>query len=133
MLTCLTPALYTDENGNEVENWSDPEVGLHAQTKSGEVLKVVVPKDCLIIQIGEALEIKTGGFIKALPHTVIPFRARKDEDKKYAGKLSRNSMAVFIDPTHQNPLDLPRERSEKQLFECDTVQKLLTPKLQGRW
>lgn len=28
MLTCLTPALYTDSQGNEVD-WSDPAVGLH--------------------------------------------------------------------------------------------------------
>ena len=48
MLTCLTPALYTDHNGHEIE-WSDPETGLHGQTKSGEVVKVNVPKDCLII------------------------------------------------------------------------------------
>jgi hypothetical protein len=48
MLTCLTPALYTDHNGNEI-SWSDPAVGLHGQTKSGEVVKVNVPKDCMII------------------------------------------------------------------------------------
>ena len=32
-------------------------MGLHAQTKDGEVVKVQVPKDCLIIQIGEAMEV----------------------------------------------------------------------------
>ena len=79
MLTCLTPALYTDLNGNEV-NYSDPNVGLHGQTKDGNVIKVCVPKDCMIIQIGEALEVKTGGFIKALPHAVIPYKSRDSSD-----------------------------------------------------
>lgn len=104
MLTCLTPALYTDAKGNEID-WSDPSVGLHGQSRTGEVLKVNVPKDCLIIQIGEALEVKTGGFIKALPHTVVPYKNKSEG-------ISRNTMALFIDPFHDNSLDIPQERSE---------------------
>jgi isopenicillin N synthase-like dioxygenase len=91
MLTCLTPALYTDTQGREID-WSDPAVGLHGQTKSGEVVKVVVPKDCMILQIGEAMEVLTGGVIKALPHAVVPYKGKST--------ISRNSMALFIDPTH---------------------------------
>ncbi len=59
----------------------------------------------MIIQIGEALEVKTGGFIKALPHAVIPY-------KKKEHSISRNTMALFIDPFHENSLDIPVERSE---------------------
>ena len=111
MLTCLTPALYTDRHGNEI-SWSDPAVGLHGQTKTGEVVKVNVPKDCMIIQIGEAMEVLTGGVIKALPHAVVPL--------KHVGPgvspVSRNTMALFIDPTHQDELTIPMERNEDQLF-----------------
>lgn len=128
MLTCLTPALYTDSEGQEV-NYSDPNVGLHGQTKDGSVIKVCVPKDCMIIQIGEALEVKTGGLIKALPHAVIPYKRRDP----LQNPISRNSMALFIDPDHENRLDIPAERSESQLFQCDTTIGLLTPKLKGRW
>lgn len=125
MLTCLTPALYTNEQGEEIA-WSDPAVGLHAQTKDGEVVKVQVPKDCLIIQIGEAMEVLTGGVIKAIPHAVIPLRYRRGGPEVMI--VSRNSMALFIDPTHQDILDIPAERSVADLFQCcDTT--LLTPKL----
>lgn len=48
MLTCLTPALYTNSRGQEID-WSDPTVGLHGQTRNGEVVKVQVPKDCMIV------------------------------------------------------------------------------------
>jgi len=57
---------------------------------------VSVPKDCLIIQIGEAMEVLTGGVIKALPHAVIPLRYRGPQSEI----VSRNPMALFIDPTH---------------------------------
>lgn len=124
MLTCLTPALYTDSTGQEIE-WSDPAVGLHGQTKDGEVVKVRVPKDCMIVQIGEAMEVLTGGVIKALPHAVVPHRRQS--------LVSRNTMALFIDPTPGDALSIPPERSEKELFACDSTKGLLTPKLQGRW
>ena len=42
-------------------------------------------------------------------------------------------MALFIDPAHENALDIPSERSESQLFSCDNTMGLLTPKLEGRW
>ena len=59
----------------------------------------------MIVQIGEALEVKTGGFIKALPHAVVPYKQKEKS-------LSRNTMALFIDPSPQNTLDIPLERSE---------------------
>jgi hypothetical protein len=58
------------------------------------------------------MEVKTGGFIKALPHAVIPYNRRDPSEKL----ISRNSMALFIDPDHENLLDIPAERSESQLF-----------------
>ena len=119
MLTCLTPALYTNCKGEEID-WSDPESGLHAQTKSGEIVKLLVPKDCLIIQVGEAMEVLSGGLIKALPHSVIPAR-QKD--------ISRNAFAMFIDPVAQEVMAIPKERSEKELLETDNIFGLLTPKL----
>jgi hypothetical protein len=73
--------------------------------------------------------VKTGGFIKALPHAVIPYKPRDPSEKP----ISRNSMALFIDPDHENSLDIPVERSESQLFQSDTTIGLLTPKLKGRW
>jgi isopenicillin N synthase-like dioxygenase len=76
------------------------------------VIKINVPKHCIIVQIGEALEVKTGGLIKALPHAVIPYK-RSDPN---APVISRNSMALFIDPAPEKSLDIPVERSETELF-----------------
>jgi len=59
------------------------------------------------------MEVKTGGFIKALPHCVVPYKKGMNDSGE---EISRNSMALFIDPVHEHSLDLPRERSESQLF-----------------
>jgi isopenicillin N synthase-like dioxygenase len=58
------------------------------------------------------MEVLTGGLIKALPHAVIPNRGQEKI-------VSRNSMALFIDPAPQKSLEVPPERTEQELFQCD--------------
>ena len=58
------------------------------------------------------MEVKTGGFIKALPHAVVPHKPTTEGELR----VSRNSMALFIDPSPMNSLDIPLERNENQLF-----------------
>lgn len=78
-LTGLTPAMYLDEAGKEV----DPSQlqqhgaaaagsgGLFVMSRSGELVQVVgVPADHLIFQIGETAEIHSGGVLQATPHAV---------------------------------------------------------------
>jgi hypothetical protein len=47
VLSGLVPALYTDDNGNEI-SISDPHFGLYiTEAQSGEKIKFSFPKDCL--------------------------------------------------------------------------------------
>lgn len=78
-LTGLTPAMYLDEAGQEVDPSQLQQQGaaaagsggLFVLSRSGEVVQVVgVPADHLIFQIGETAEIHSGGVLQATPHAV---------------------------------------------------------------
>jgi hypothetical protein len=45
-LTGLTSALFLDENGTKAKV-SDPEAGLFAYSRKGEIFKIDIPEDCL--------------------------------------------------------------------------------------
>lgn len=40
------------------------------ETRDGEEIKVSIPSDCLGIQVGECLQIVSGGLLVATPHCV---------------------------------------------------------------
>ncbi len=74
-LTGLTPAMYLDEAGHEVDPGQLQQAavgsGLFVLSRSGELVQVVgVPADDLIFQIGETAEIHSGGVLQATPHAV---------------------------------------------------------------
>jgi len=74
-LTGLTPAMYLDEAGHEVDPGQLQQAavgsGLFVLSRSGELVQVVgVPADRLIFQIGETAEIHSGGVLQATPHAV---------------------------------------------------------------
>jgi isopenicillin N synthase-like dioxygenase len=79
---------------------SDPEVipspspasGLYIRTRGGDLTKVAIPVDSLAFQTGEALEIATGGKLRATPHCV---RVGASPDAK---KISRETFALFMQP-----------------------------------
>lgn len=74
-LTGLTPAMYLDEAGEEVEpsqlQGAVAGAGLFVLSRTGELVQVVgVPADHLIFQVGETAEIHSGGVLQATPHAV---------------------------------------------------------------
>lgn len=76
MLTGLCSAMYLqriDGDGasepKEVKAPS-PDAALFIHTRGGEVKKATIPADCLAFQTGEALELATGGRLRATPHLV---------------------------------------------------------------
>ncbi|KAF8898476.1 Clavaminate synthase-like protein [Infundibulicybe gibba] len=69
-----------------------PASGLYIRTRGGDLTKVSIPTDALAFQTGEALEIATGGKLRATPHCV---RVGTGEA---AEKISRETFALFMQP-----------------------------------
>ncbi|EAS33899.3 uncharacterized protein CIMG_04923 [Coccidioides immitis RS] len=104
-LTGLTSAMFVDEAANppgadpsrtfplpELGTSPDSNAGLYIRSRTGEVVKVNIPKDCLAFQTGEALELITKGKFKAVPHFV---RGAKTTGQ---ARIARNTLAVFTQP-----------------------------------
>lgn len=102
-LTGLTSAMFLDEAESpqdskktdilaELPQSPDPEAGLYISSRTGEVVKVNIPKDCLAFQTGEALQLITRGKFRAVPHFV---KGAKCPPGK---KIARNTLAVFTQP-----------------------------------
>ena len=66
--------------------------GLYIRSRGGNLTKVSIPLDCLAFQTGEALELATGGKLRATPHCV---RVGAGQD---AEKISRETFALFMQP-----------------------------------
>lgn len=69
-----------------------PSSGLYIRTRGGDLTKVSIPQDCLAFQTGEALEVATGGKLRATPHCV---RVGSNAD---AANISRETFALFMQP-----------------------------------
>jgi isopenicillin N synthase-like dioxygenase len=60
--------------------------------------QIAIPANCLAFQLGESSQILSGGILEATPHCV------------RGGSLvnvSRNTMAVFMGPEHQELMKVP--------------------------
>ncbi|KAI6153344.1 Clavaminate synthase-like protein [Pisolithus tinctorius] len=97
LLTGLCAAVFLreeDDGQPSVVPSPSPESGLYIRTRGGELTKVSIPDDCLAFQTGEALELVTGGRLRATPHCV-----------RVGGsceRISRETFALFMQPdTHQ--------------------------------
>uniref|UniRef100_A0A093UTE5 Lysine--tRNA ligase n=1 Tax=Talaromyces marneffei PM1 TaxID=1077442 RepID=A0A093UTE5_TALMA len=102
-LTGLTSAMFVDEAVQppseasktsplpELPSSPDPKAGLYIRSRTGEIVKVNIPKDCLAFQTGEALELITQGKFRAVPHFVKGALTT-------SGKIARNTLAVFTQP-----------------------------------
>ncbi|KAL2218783.1 hypothetical protein M432DRAFT_614255 [Thermoascus aurantiacus ATCC 26904] len=104
-LTGLTSAMFIDEAANppsadptaskplpELPQSPDPEAGLYIRSRTGEIVKVNIPKDCLAFQTGEALQLITRGKFRAVPHFV------KGAKTTGTARIARNTLAVFTQP-----------------------------------
>lgn len=67
--------------------------GLYIRTRGGDLTKVSIPVDCLAFQTGEALELATGGKLRATPHCVRVGAGGAD-----AANISRETFALFMQP-----------------------------------
>lgn len=121
-LTGLTSAMFIDEKKvdtsvpqitsdpasgaslpplDELSASPDPDAGLYIKSRTGETVQVKIPRDCIAFQTGEALERITMGRFKAVPHFVRGVRASVS-----AGKVARNTLAVFTQPNLGEEVDI---------------------------
>jgi isopenicillin N synthase-like dioxygenase len=94
-LTALCSAYFTPLTDTSKETPSpDPASGLYARTRTGQTVKIGIPKDHLAFQIGETSQILTGAVLRATPHAV--------QAPKYPESTSvqRDTFAVFMQPNH---------------------------------
>ncbi len=125
-LTGLVPAIYHDEIGNIVQ-CPDENAGLYIKSRIGDLVgPVKLPENALAFQVGETMQVHTGGLLHATPHAV---RGCK------AGGISRSTFAVFMEPEYHSSMNLPAGRSVSDT-QCEEAEKSL-PKtvrtLRSRW
>lgn len=106
-LTSLAGDMYVDDATGQPLPTSevDPEAGLYVTDQSGESIHVNIPQDCLAVQIGECLQILTGGVVVATPHCVRGPRAGWNPNS--STKVARISHPCFIDSKPTFALTMP--------------------------
>ena len=87
----------------EMDHHPDPKTGLWIKDRAGRTTQVHIPRDCLAFQTGEALQLITRGKFRAVPHFVRGAAPSK------AGKIARNTLAVFTQPNLWEPVDETRD------------------------
>ncbi|PLN78335.1 hypothetical protein BDW42DRAFT_144244 [Aspergillus taichungensis] len=85
----------------ELPTSPDPKAGLYIRSRTGDIVKVNIPRDCLAFQTGEALQLITRGRFRAVPHFVKGARSGGRD----AGMVARNTLAVFTQPNLGEEVD----------------------------
>ncbi|GAA6035039.1 hypothetical protein JCM8097_002156 [Rhodosporidiobolus ruineniae] len=124
LLTVLCPSLYlfhpTQPEGAKLDPLLIPppsaSTGLFIKTRGGKIVQGKIPEDCVALQTGETIQLLTSGRLAATPHFVnatastlgrrpleaIEAKKRGDSawDKIETGTVSRETLAVFLQPNH---------------------------------
>ncbi|KIK71386.1 hypothetical protein GYMLUDRAFT_66595 [Collybiopsis luxurians FD-317 M1] len=117
LLTGLCSAMYLQETDSgtkpSVVSSPSPSSGLYIRSRGGQLTKVAIPVDCLAFQTGEALEIATGGKLRATPHCV------RVGASPGVGKVSRETFALFMQPNIDQQLspDVTFGQFSKRVFD----------------
>ncbi len=90
----------------ELDSSPDPTAGLYIKSRSGETIQIMIPRDCIAFQTGEALERITKGKFKAVPHFVRGVRPGVADGENAGGRIARNTLAIFTQPNLGEVVDL---------------------------
>lgn len=118
LLTLLPGGRFLDPDGQPGER-PDGGSGLYLRTRSGERVRGVAPEGCIVAQVGQQLEILTGGELLATPHVITA--------PKTPG-YTRVSGAHFLH-LHPHELVFPMERYRRG----ETLEAYRPPKLAGTY
>ena len=126
-LTGLTSAQWTDEATGRILPCSpDPTAGLYVADRSGRSLHVSIPPESLAFQLGETQMIHSGGVVQATPHAVRASRLPQ---------LSRQTFAVFMEPSPVDSMRLPDGVGREQLLQARSMLNMppAVPRMHARF
>ena len=117
-LTALLPGMLIDESSSQqvhqehqqdqTTNTNDQPAGLYIQTRNGSSVHVSLPPTSIGIQLGETVEIMSGGKLVATPHAV-----KSGTRAGSSPRVGRASLAVFTQPMSNQTLpDCPTTADE---------------------
>lgn len=139
-LTALAGDIYVDHDTGETipKEEIDPKAGLYIQDRNGSVTQIFIPDDCMAIQIGECLQIVTGGHVVATPHCVRGADPNWSKEKKDTcstdtkRKVARISFPCFVDTVPSFPLKVPPTRSVGDVLKSSVTGCAKVPPLEKR-
>lgn len=101
---CLT-GLISAKYFNKGESVKKPDdAGLHIKDRNNNLVKVSIPDNAIAFQIGEIIQILSGGHLIATPHCV------KSSKKPY----TRNTFAMFMDVNPVYKITIPESAKDKK-------------------
>ena len=123
-LTALAGDFYIDHTtGKLLDSCPDDQAGLYIADRQDNLKRVVIPPDCMAIQIGECSQILSGGTVCATPHWVRSASVKN---------VARISLAAFVDTPPAFPLCTPEGFSREEVCHSDRQSKRVPP-LDKRW
>jgi isopenicillin N synthase-like dioxygenase len=122
-LTALAGDVYVDHTTGEPIECTDPLAGLYVLNRMDQVVQVHIPSDCMAVQMGECVQILTGGAVVATPHCVRGANVPN---------VARISLPIFIDTPPTFGLHMPRGSSREQVLNAG-VGSSRVPPLDSRW
>lgn len=122
-LTGLVSANYLKETGEEATGLKLDKTGLYAQRRNGEIIRVTYGKEDIAFQLGETLQIHSGGILHATPHAVKVMDDIPDD-------IARVTFALFMEPNLTEKLSIPKGSKIENISTSDIYK---VPKLQDRF
>jgi hypothetical protein len=118
--------MYVDhETGENIPKEDiDPNAGLYIQDRNGCIKHINIPNDCMAIQIGECMQIVTGGHVVATPHCVRGADPNWRKGLQESGNISnlkgrhiaRISFPCFVDTVPSFKLTEPSGRTRNDVL-----------------
>jgi isopenicillin N synthase-like dioxygenase len=121
-LTGLCSAMYVDEKGRE-QNLKLNKTGLYIQDRKGEVIRTTFGKQDIAYQVGETLQIHSGGILHATPHAVKVLDDTPED-------IARITFAMFMEPNMDFKIIPPEGSKIENIITSDIYH---VPKLQDRF
>lgn len=121
-LTALASAMYL-RNGVHAKDLALTKTGLHIQNRRGEIVRVTHGPNDIAFQLGETLQIHSGGLLHATPHSV---QVHND----LPSNIARATFALFLEPNRDVKLTIPKEADVNDIKTSDIYK---VPKIQDRF
>jgi isopenicillin N synthase-like dioxygenase len=129
-LTALAGDFYLDDRTGTIIDCPDDAAGLYVMNRMNQVQRVVIPPDCMAVQMGECTQIVTGGAVAATPHCVRGVGPAANANT--STRTGRISLPCFIDTPPAFLLTMPSGCTREQVLDAAVVNDKVPP-LSKRW